>query len=455
MYLGRTLGPARYGVFGVVMALLVWFEVSLTGAFPYAIRKFGAENRARMQDIAATALAGQFIYASALFLAAQLLAPWIAIMLGDPAMTFLIRIALLDIPVYAAYFCYLGVLNGNGNFGRQAAAVMIYSGSKLAAMVGLVALGYGVNGALVGNAAASVFGLAAARLLSGPVHSEHRFPMGQIVKYVAGTALLAIVYTLLINLDVFVAKSMVQSGRDVGAYVAAAALAKAPFFLFIAIANVTLPSVSRALAQKDRVLLKTYVRQSFRLHLMLLMPLTAVVSAGASGIVELVYQSGYSSAALPLSILICAYMFWGLLNGIFNLMVADQQTGFPVVFTVFLVVFLIMLSLVLVPIWGITGAAVSAAIASMLGLIVASVVAYRHFEALISVKSLLRIVFASASAYAFTAYFKAEGMLLAAVLSAAFALYAFILLASKEVTGQDLLRITGRRREDKVEGSAC
>lgn len=215
-YVGRELGLVRYGVFGVVMALLVWFEVSLTGAFPYAIRKFGSENRSAMPKVARTALKGQFIYASIIFLLVELLAPWMALALGDRHLGSLIRVASLDIPAYAAYFCYLGVLNGSGAFVKQ------------------------------------------------------------------------------------------------------------------------------AIAGEDERLLRVYVNQSFRLHLMLLMPLTAIVSAGASGIVRLVYRSGYDAASGTLAVLIAAYMFWGLLNGVFNLMVADRQTKYPVAAVLILAVLMVV-----------------------------------------------------------------------------------------------------------------
>jgi O-antigen/teichoic acid export membrane protein len=62
IYLGRTLGPSAYGIFGVVIAFLVWMEVSLTGGFTYAIRKFGAERPELLPAIARTAGAGQFVY---------------------------------------------------------------------------------------------------------------------------------------------------------------------------------------------------------------------------------------------------------------------------------------------------------------------------------------------------------------------------------------------------------
>lgn len=441
-YLGRTLGPANYGAFGVVMALLVWFEVSLTGAFPYAIRKFGAENRDQMPQIASTALKGQFIYSCVIFAAVEACAPWIASALGDSSLTPLIRVASLDIPVYAAYFCYLGVLNGYGIFSKQSISVMIYSGSKLIAVTCLVAMGVGVKGAFIGNAAASVLGFAAARILAGSVSSRECYPMKKMIGFVAGTASLAVIFTFLISLDIFLVKALVRNKEMIGLYIAAATLAKAPFFLFLAISNVTLPSVSRALAGDDSELVKTYVGQSFRLHLMLLLPLTAIVSSASSGIISFIYRSSYEGASVTLSILITAFMFWGLLNGVYNLMLARHQTIYPVVSTLVLIALMAVLCWWLIPQRGIAGAAVSAVITGIIGLLAAGIIAYREFGTIIKLASLVRITFASVIAYMTAGLVRVGGPAVMGLMAGAFAIYVFALIISGEVTRNDLGRVT-------------
>jgi O-antigen/teichoic acid export membrane protein len=337
-------------------------------------------------------------------------------------------------------------LNGSGAFVKQAIAVFIYSGSKLAAVVMLVAMGVGVKGALLGNAGASVAGLAAARLLAGPMGCGESYPMRKLVGYVSQTAVLAIAFTLLVNLDVFLVKAFLKNGQQVGAYVAASTLAKAPFFLFLAIAGVTLPSVSRAIAGEDERLLRVYVNQSFRLHLMLLMPLTAIVSAGASGIVRLVYRSGYDAASTTLAVLITAYMFWGLLNGVFNLMVADRQTKYPVAAALTLAALMVVLCGVVLASTGIIGAAWCALAVSLAGLTMALIHVRRRFGCLIPCASFFRITAASIIAYMVTKFFSVDGLALIGVMVVSFAAYILVLIMSREITRQDFVKLASVTR---------
>jgi O-antigen/teichoic acid export membrane protein len=304
----------------------------------------------------------------------------------------------------------------------------------------------GVKGAFIGNAAASIVGLAAARLLAGSVKSEDRYPMRKMIGFVAGTAVLAVIYTLLISMDIFVVEVLVRDKTLVGMYVAAATLAKAPFFLFLAITNVTLPSVSRALASEDNELAKRYVGQSFRLHLMLLMPLTAVVSASSKGIVSLIYRSGYAGASLALSILITAFMFWGLLNGVNNIMLARRQTVYPVVSTLTLIAIMILLCWKMVTLWGIVGAAAAAAVTGCIGLLIAVLMAYKQGGFHIPGWSVVRVTLASAVAYAVARMAGTDILQVLFITSASVVIYFLVLIISGEITKKDIFSLANAGR---------
>jgi len=45
IFLARRFGPSLYGNFGVVISILVWFELAVIRGLPTAIQKFIAEDQ--------------------------------------------------------------------------------------------------------------------------------------------------------------------------------------------------------------------------------------------------------------------------------------------------------------------------------------------------------------------------------------------------------------------------
>lgn len=453
-FLGRTLSPATYGLFGVVMAFLTWVEVSLCGGFPYVIRKFGAANPSRLPGIVRTALKGQFVYAMLLLSLTLVTAPLLAAALGEPGMTGLIRIAALDIPIFAFYFSYLGILNAKRAFRMQSMAVSLYATGKVIFILTFVIVGWGVPGALVGNIVASVIGFGVAAAAVGRFGRGSNEPMRPLIGYAAGTALLGVIFTLLISIDIFCVKALMEDGNQVGYYVAAATLARAPFMLFIAISTVTLPALSNAISSNDGRLVHVYVSQSLRLHLIMLLPLTVIISASSTRLVTLVYGHGYESAGPVLSLLMAAFMLFGLTNALYHMLVAAGQTKFPLASTAVLVMVLIGLALWMIPKYGIFGGAVAATWAAALGFAGAGVAVHRRFGSTIGLRSLLRIIAVSALIYMIAYTIQLSGVYLIPFYAALGLLYLLILTGIREITLEDLSRLAprtegGKRRNRK------
>lgn len=440
-FLGRTLAPSTYGLFGVVMAFLTWIEVSLTGGFPYAIRKFGAEDSKRLPGVARTALRGQTLYAAALLVLALAAAPWLAGALGEPSLSNLIRLAALDIPVFAFYFAYIGILNGRRAFSRQSIAMALYATAKVVAILGLVLLGWGVRGALIGNILASVAGLAAAIVAVGRLGAGKDEPMKTVVGYAAGTAALGIVFTLLISIDIFFVKALVSDGNHVGFYVAATTLARAPFLLFLGIATAALPALSRATSTNDVQLARTYMSQALRLHLILLLPMTALVAGSASGMVALVYGLDYLAAGPVLSVAMLAFTLFGLTNALYNMLVASGETKVPLFSAILLVGLDSVLALWLIPMYGILGGAMAAACTAGLGLIIALWCVILHFGKPVDLLSVVKITFAAAVIYALSRVFSFGGLLLLVVFAGLGLLYFTMLVALREITRADWSKV--------------
>jgi len=457
-YLGRKLGPASYGTFGVVFSYLIWLEVSLIGGFPYAIRKFGAERADLMPAIARAAAKGQILYSAALFAAAVAAAPWAARLLRDPSLTSLIRLASLDIPVFAFYFCCTAVLNGRRNYTRQAAAMLTYTAAKVGAVMLLVALGFGVRGALVGNILASVGGLAAAAFLTGRLPKAPTYPVRKLARYAGATAVQGVLFTLLITVDIFVVKALAPGSSTVGYYTAAGMLARAPFYVLTGIATATLPAISRAASDSDWNLVRRYTSQGLRLQLAILGLVTALLAGTADRAIVFVYSHSYAPGATSLAILAVGLTFFGLLSTLYNVLVAIGDVRTPLVGTTVLIIIATALSVALVPRVGVAGAAAASAATAAAGLSVTAVACARRLGKTVSPATVTRTTAASALVYAAARTAAVQRLDLLFVYSALLALYATVLVVSGEIHKADVAGIAsavglGRSRPPAHDGS--
>src|SRR3989304_3193089 len=80
-YLARTLGPASYGVFGVVIAMATLFAVFVTSGVPQAATKYISENEDNTKNVKQASLRLQIYLTVIVFLAYLLLAYPISMLL--------------------------------------------------------------------------------------------------------------------------------------------------------------------------------------------------------------------------------------------------------------------------------------------------------------------------------------------------------------------------------------
>ncbi|MEN6370856.1 MAG: oligosaccharide flippase family protein [Armatimonadota bacterium] len=440
-YLGRKLGPADYGVFGVVMAFLTWMEVSLTGGFPNAIRKFGAEREELMSAIARSAIRGQFVFSTLIFIIALATAPWVAKLMHDPGLTGLIRLASIDIPIYAFYFCYTAILNGKRNYVKQSSAMLIYAIAKVGTMLFLVIIGFGVRGAIIGNILASIGGLATAAIAAGRLPKTITYPIKKLISYAGGTAVFSIGFTLLMSIDMFAVKALMRTPESTGFYTAAYMVARAPFYVLIGIPAATLPALSKAASNHDYGAVRLYVRQSLRLHMILLVPITAILSGTSSGIVELLYTNKYIPAVPALAVLAAGLMLFGFLYALYNILVAIGDIRTPLLGTTILIAIALALNIALIPRFGITGAAVASVSTAGAGLLASAVICAGRLGGLVAPLSAFRITVAGIMVYLAAGLLPARGLQLAGTYVVLFAVYALALTAMREITKEDISKI--------------
>ncbi|HPP75444.1 MAG TPA: lipid II flippase MurJ, partial [Armatimonadota bacterium] len=211
--------------------------------------------------------------------------------------------------------------------------------------------------------------------------------------------------------------------------------------VFLGISMATLPVISRAASESDNSLVRQYVRQAFRLHMLLLAPITAIISGTAVGTVGLLYTNQYSEAGPVLGILITALMMFGFLHTLYNVMVAYGDTHTPVLGTTVLIILNVLGSVVLVPKMGITGAAVAAIITSIIGFFVSSMICKRRLGVFIPLGSVIRIAFAAVVIYTVARFIPLTGIELVGLYIMLFLLYGVVLVVTGEIKRIDIDKV--------------
>lgn len=438
--LGRYLGPESYGVFGVVLGLMMIADLLLTSGWPRGASKYIAEDNTRLGSIVRAGTRIQVLISLIVFSLHFGLAGFIADQLGDPALASYIRVSAFVIPFYALRAIYNdGYLNGLRQFDKQT-KVRIWSATvRVAAVFALVAIGLGVKGAILGYLIAALFGFVLAfRYLGHVQQSSINFPYSKLVKFGLPATLFAAMLLLIMNVDLFAVRAIVPGMASAGYYTSAATIAKLPYSIVSAFAFTLLPFISSATSAANTELAASYIRQSMRYMLMLLIPTAAVISATSADLLTLVYSSRYLEAARPLSILVFGLVFLSVFFVLANVIMGSGKPMMTLGMVLPLVGSDIGFNILLVPKYGLSGAAWATTMTGFLAMCIAAVYVLWRFRALVNAKSLTKMCLASLVIYVVAQQVSLSPLWLPLIYIGLFALYVGLVWLMGELGREDL-----------------
>lgn len=430
IFLSRTLGVEQYGVFGVVMSVLVWVELSVIVGIPTAMQKFIGEDQKHAYTLRKVALGMQLKYSIVVFLLFFLSADVLADLLNDHSLAFYLRVASVDIVLYALYRLFINVHNGMKKFGKQTVASIVYAAGKMAAIFVLVWRGAAVAGALAGNAIGSALGLLAAVFLKpGIAPSEMNFEKRRIIRYATPIILFTLLMNLFLSLDLWFVKAFLDSAAA-GYYVAASTVAKVPYFLFLALSFTLLPSLAKAKKQEDAPRVQQLVWQSTRILLASLSFISVLVISSAAELIELLFTELYAPAAPILQILICGLSFLTVFMVFATMLNVEDRPTSSLWLSCVVAVINLALNFWWVPRFGITGAAWATTSSTFAGMMWAGILVYREFAVAINLRAVARMAAAAVVAFMLGKVVPGEISLLLlkyAIITAAFGGMLFVL----------------------------
>ena len=439
--LGRSLGPERYGIFGVILSLLSINYLFLRTGIRDSVSRFTAENHGLVQSILKEGLKVQWIFSFILALLYFGLSNIIANLLNDLSLIPYIRLSALAIPFTAIYSVYMGSLNGIRSFGKEVTIQIVYSVSKVILVFTLVFLGLQITGAISGYIFASLIAVLTAKYICRSNRSSTSFDYKRIIRFALPIIIFSGVSTLLIKLDLLFVKAILQDNNQAGFYTAASNLTKTPLPVFSAFSLTLFPLVSRSISRGDLSQTQDYIRTTLKYLIMLISPVAFIVSATSKDLVQLFYSTQFSNAGAPLSILIFGMSFFSIFTLFISIINASGRPTISMIFAFVMIPISIVLNLSLIPGYQLTGAALATSISLFFGVLVAGVYVYMKFKTFLYYRSLVKILSASVVISLAAKFSTISGFLLIPEYFILFTVYLLLLYLLREIGKEDIEKV--------------
>lgn len=403
---GRVLGPADYGRYGLVVTLTTMVIVLIGNGIPTTMSKYVSEilekNPKNISAIKKKAAWLQTILISAITVLFFLLAPVIAWALRDPSLTPLFQLSALIIPAFAAASFYHHYLIGLHLFKLQAIIKIVRSFARMG-LITLTAIYFGLPGAVGGYILAPILTFAAAILIdefyvkrrldlgTKVAGNDFDFPAKTILAYAGPLTLFLVFYELILTIDLYFVKALLQDDHLTGLYNAAITIGRIPYYLFAALAMILLPAISKTTAERKSAETSSLVSKALRLMTLLLFPMITLLVIYAPQIMHFFYGARYQGAEDTMSLFAIGV---GFLTVFYVLSFALNGAGLvkiPMKLAFFAFLGMLCLNFILIPRFGLIGAALSTTITSFILMIGILLYTERHF----SVKLPFKTVFLS------------------------------------------------------------
>ena len=471
-FVGRILGPADYGRYGLVVTLTTMVIILIGNGIPTAMAKYISEvfetNPRLVLVIKRKAIILQTILISGITILFFFSAPLISYALGDVSLTPLFRISTFIIPAFAMASFYFSYYTGLHKFNTQSILKTLRSILKVLAIVGL-AYAYKVPGSIVGYALASfsVFLIAFTldrfkytkelkKAAEGQNLSlESTFETKKLINYAWQVIIFFLAYELLISIDLYLVKGILHDDYLTGIYNAALTVGRIPYYIFYALTIMLLPVISKSTAEEDYEQTNSVINQSLRLMVILLVPSVILISEFSRPIIKIFYSSKYIDAAYPMSILAYGVGFLTIFYVMSFVLNGAGKTKIPMWISIFGVILNTILNLILIKKYALTGSAIATTITSFITMVAVLYYVHRDFGVIIKFRSLLQISVAGIIMYIASLFFNKGGFIFLLWSAILFALYLIILYLLGEITKDDIVylkqTISKKKKKDEIQ----
>jgi len=438
IYLPRALGPESYGLFAVAASVALWVET--VGCFPFSsgLAKLIADAEDRWRPLARTTVFWGVLSMGAVAVLNFALAPTIAAALHDPGLTPYLRLFVLDYPFFVVFVLLGSILNGRRLYERRVLLVSAYWIGKPVLTVALVAAGLSIRGAVLASIGASVVAVVFGWRAGGVGRPRPATSLRPLWAFNWPLVIGLVFFQLSRSLDMWLVKTLLEDARAPAYYAIAVNLHSVAFLLATAVAMAAFPTIANAVREGNRTALLGLIGNSHRFVWILGLGMLAVFVPSARAIVTFVFGPAYAPAALPASILLGGVLALATGSVATNALVAAGRPR--VVLLVNPLAFVVSLALypLLIPRWGVGGAA-AAAVAGFLAYALLSLrLQHRVLKAGFPGRMALRTLAAAAAVAVVGRLWPAAGAWTLLEAATLLGLYLGLLWALREIGREDL-----------------
>ncbi|MFH1127401.1 MAG: oligosaccharide flippase family protein [archaeon] len=248
LYMGRSLGPADYGIFASIVSLLYIVSVP-AGTINISIARFvsgflGRKELGKAKYLFFKGLGKVTIFGAAGFAAISIISPYIASFLNIPAIS---PVVILGLVFFMSMIGPVanGTLQGLQRFRKLGAVQVANASAKLILGIALVSIGFGVNGALGSLALAGFFGFGLSVYFLRDILKKEsaRFDKNRLISYSYPVFISLFLINVMSNIDVILVKHYFTEAQA-GHYAAAALIGKLVLFASGAVTGVMFAKVA-------------------------------------------------------------------------------------------------------------------------------------------------------------------------------------------------------------------
>ncbi len=376
--LARFLGPEAYGVFvqgmGIAQAAAMISLLGLSMSIPRFMSFYtGSEDEQLTGSIVSTSL--YLIIPSSLLVSAIIfyLSGWISVSVFDePALEEPLKLFSLAITPLVLFKLAKSLLRGMQDAKHKIYMDdFIWSGGVLLLVASFISAGYGVTGAvyayIIATSIAVVAGYYFCRKVSeGRLFSNPDFPVRRLISF--SWPLFVISILLIVNrwVDVLMLGWLIDSSQA-GIYDVSYAIAGIMGFMLSSLSYMFMPVVSELYGKRDMSGILEVYSTSTRWIFTLTLPLLAGMLIFPEEIIHLLFGSSYVEGSVALAVLSIGFFYNAVKGPAGMILLSTGKTRLQMLGIGVITTFTVLLNLLLIPVYGIMGAAISTTIGFFLG----------------------------------------------------------------------------------------
>jgi stage V sporulation protein B len=425
--LGRLLSPSEYGVFGVGDAYITVLSIFITASFPWAVARFISAGK---YGIIKAALLGNFIIAVT---AGGIL--YVCFVCGilklESGYYSIVIIVILTTLFSSLVNVYIGALQGAFKF--KEVGILRTSGIFIMVVLGIifVVAGSGPAGALAGYVLSMLVILGLAVYYTRDLKPFSGNWVEEKLNVIAWPLFIGILgISLIESIDIIGVKLFSPVGLSdlySGYYKAALVWAKIPAYVSAAMVGALFPIISRYAMDKEKV--NTYFTKIIKYIFVFILPLNLIFLFIPGELITLLYPQIYAQAGEALAILSIGTF---LLVIIYILSTVFQATGeirFPALILGSVFVIQVILLFLLVPGYGMNGAAIATTVSCIISLICLGVKYVKLYQPKVNVLDIGKITLAALILLGYIKFFPIGNKLLIALCAISSYLLFLLILA--------------------------